>query len=320
MAKLTSIEWSNSTINGSSGCDGCELWYANTRSCFAGRLHEQRLALTHPELYAPSFDEVRMIPGRFQRAANWGPLTAAECKDKPWFEGRPRHIFVGDMGDFLSRAVTDEYLERELLGAITSKNGRRHVWQLLTKHPARLARLSKKWGGLPDNVIAMTTVTNQVTADRRIPDLLLVRCKWRGLSIEPLVAAVDISQIRNDDVLMFPLSGEVIGDGMNEPTPLRYGGIHWVICGGESGPKARPMHPDWARSLRDQCATAGVPFFFKQWGEWLAWDFHSWNPNDFERHIFGEEPNDEVVSRVGKKAAGRLLDGIEHNGFPEVRP
>lgn len=116
--------------------------------------------------------------------------------------------------------------------------------------------------------------------------------------------------------------------------------IDWVVAGGESGPGARPMNPDWARSLRDQCAAAGVPFLFKQWGEWApqvgavdGWtipddpeisrrDHRDWEDDrwgDPYRPMWCDDLDDDTVSRVGKRYAGRLLDGIEHNGFPEVR-
>jgi protein gp37 len=92
------------------------------------------------------------------------------------------------------------------------------------------------------------------------------------------------------------------------PEPIKYHeGIDWVIVGGESGPGARPMHPDWARSIRNQCVDAGVSFFFKQWGEWIH------NYFDMPKEIAGWYPE-----RVGKKNAGRLLDGVEWNQFPEV--
>ncbi|OYW48025.1 MAG: hypothetical protein B7Y36_07565 [Novosphingobium sp. 28-62-57] len=101
--------------------------------------------------------------------------------------------------------------------------------------------------------------------------------------------------------------------------------LNWVIAGGESGPGARPMHPDWARSLRDQCAAAGVPFHFKQWGEWAPSE--EWNPRAKQRQrairFDGSAMPDEEwfgdghrFTLVGKRAAGRLLDGIEHNGLP----
>lgn len=268
--KLTNIGWTHSTINGSSGCDGCELWNGIKKTCYAGQVHQNRLALSLPHLYARDFGEVRMIPGRFAQAAKWGPPTPEENADKPWFVGQPRHIFVGDMGDFLSDAVTDEFLERELLTAVTSKAGQRHVWQWLTKRPARLAQLSEKWGGLPDNVVAMTTVTNQRTADVRIPELLKVRCKTRGVSAEPLLGPVDLRP--------------AAFNGSDSFASLE--GIHWVIVGGESGAECRPMEADWVRSLRDQCAAAGVAFFFKQWGG------------------------------VRKEKHGRILDGKTHDEIP----
>ena len=268
--KLTNIGWTHSTINGSSGCDGCELWNDLTHTCYAGQVHQNRLALSLPHLYARDFGEVRMIPGRFEQAAKWGPPTPAENADKPWFAGQPRHIFVGDMGDFLSDAVTDDFLERELLAAVTSKAGQRHVWQWLTKRPARLAQLSEKWGGLPDNVVAMTTVTNQRTADVRIPELLKVRCKTRGVSAEPLLGPVDFD----------------FGHPKWRTAESYHSYIHWVIVGGESGAGCRPMQADWARSIRDQCAAAGVAFFFKQWGG------------------------------VRKEAHGRILDGKTHDEIP----
>ncbi|OYW47347.1 MAG: hypothetical protein B7Z36_04055 [Novosphingobium sp. 12-63-9] len=109
--------------------------------------------------------------------------------------------------------------------------------------------------------------------------------------------------------------------------------LNWVIAGGESGPGARPMHPDWARSLRDQCAAAGVPFHFKQWGEWVSVydrdrDDPEWNkvpkPGDWDRKrwlnlaggqgFHGDKLN--MMRKVGKKAAGRLLDGVTHDGVP----
>jgi protein gp37 len=102
--------------------------------------------------------------------------------------------------------------------------------------------------------------------------------------------------------------------------------LDWIVAGGESGPGARPMHPDWARSIRDQCAAAGVPFLFKQWGNWAALraDDGSWPANaetmcrllpDGTRHYDGWP-----MQRVGKKTAGRILDGVTHDGFPEIRP
>lgn len=337
----TNIEWCDSTINGNSGCDGCELWNESNRSCYAGNVHEKRwaksLAVTHPHLYASSFDVVKMIPGRYAKAAAWSDLRGKDRPDKPWLNGKPRHIFVGDMGDFLSRDVTDEFLITELFGAISSPNGQRHVWQLLTKRPNRLARLSKMIsGGLPPNCIAMTTATDQKTANLRVRQLLEVNCHWRGISCEPLLGPVNLYQATRTTVSTAKLP------------------IDWVITGGESGQTPRPAHPSWFRSLRDQCATGGVAYFFKQWGEWTqrcllkfpegelfggSEDFSKLDPGCEKwpyvlrmcscggdtRTDAGplpvcrcNESEDLYVQKVGKKLAGRTLDGVIHNAFPQI--
>lgn len=172
------------------------------------------------------------------------------------------------------------------------------------------------------NVWIGVSVEDQATADERIPLLRHTPAAVRWVSAEPLLGPVDIGRIRRD------------GAGQD-------GNIDWIVAGGESGPHARPMHPDWARSLRDQCSAAGVPFLFKQWGEWGPdWDgartcsncgntkadFASTGPSGDDEcgHCGGEiwidakKPLDEL-RRVGKRRAGRLLDGVLHDGYPEAR-
>jgi protein gp37 len=152
------------------------------------------------------------------------------------------------------------------------------------------------------NVWLGVSVENQAAADERIPLLLQIPAAVRFLSCEPLLGPVTFRWARWMQLPSRP-------DGSSGPLDsLR--GIHWVIAGGESGAGARPMHPDWARSLRDECNAAGVPFFFKQWGAWYP----------AGRRIL-DNPNmammdEEALYRVGKKAAGRLLDGREWNEFP----
>jgi protein gp37 len=357
--KDSKIEWTDGTINPTSGCDGCELYRPAEdgsdagSTCYAKEVHLNRLAKSYPYLYAPRFDEVRMIEGRMKQAADWPDLTGKERKDKPWLNGLPRHIFVGDMGDVFSAAVTMEFIKREVVGAAESKDGKRHVWQWLSKRPERMAELSDQLGGLPDNVVAMTTVTNQRTADVRIPHLLRVKAKTRGLSIEPMRGAVRFSTYTLRTNHCFVCACE---DKMGQPrgtqshpinclnrtsykeakeTPAE--GIDWVICGGESGPKARPMHPDWARSLRDQCQAAGVAFFFKQWGEWaptqalwknsalLAPNGKTYPNDDEHPDIKRDYPFRDhrallvPMTKMGKAEAGRLLDGREWNELPSAK-
>lgn len=340
MSQTTDIGWTDSTVNGSSGCDGCELYTPNgdgvddTAGCYAKWWHERRLAKSFPTNYAERFDEVRMIPGRYAQAANWPDLRGKKRDGKSWLDGKPRHIFVGDMGDFLSAAVTDEFLERELLAAVISPEGRRHVWQWLTKRPERLASLSAKWGGLPSNVIAMTTVTNQRTAEVRIPQLLEVKCLNRGLSIEPLWSEVDLRKIRVD--LGAGLFGCSLGaHHVPHMDSREFPRIHWVVVGGESRSAAaqdvKPMHPSWIVSLRDQCRDFEVPFFFKQWGEWApssaqpirgvhtGGGVYVLNSGRLGNQGDWWDGNAIAMDRPGKKSAGRLLGFHEHNGMPDVR-
>lgn len=166
----------------------------------------------------------------------------------------------------------------------------------------------------PDNVWLGTTVENQEMADKRIPELLKIPAEVRFVSCEPMLGPVDLRRIDDEDGnILDALTGDLGVEGRGHTGP-REAHVNWVICGGESGPKARPMHPDWARSLRDQCYAAGVPFLFKQWGE------HSpriVNPPSMETGKL-EFPNKEIMTRVGKKQAGRLLDGREWNEFPTL--
>jgi len=182
------------------------------------------------------------------------------------------------------------------------------VWMLLTKRPENIQRMwpvartfipeALKHGQRRQNVWLGTTVENQEQADKRIPELL--KCSEIApvlfLSCEPLLGAVDLTRVEGN-----------IGRGLHSFDVLNGRNYHWddggqwtpsdkigwVICGGESGKNARPMNPQWALSMRDQCKAAGIPFHFKQWGEF-----------------------DAQGNRVGKKQAGRLLDGQEWNGLP----
>ena len=177
-------------------------------------------------------------------------------------------------------------------------------------------------GAIPlPNVWFGTSVEDQKTADERIPLLLQTPAAVRWISAEPLLGPVDLARCFARDWTL---------RGHDHPTE-RTTGIDWVVVGGESGPKARPMHPDWARSLRDQCVAAGAPFFFKQWGEWgrtkdLTREqrdrakpiviFPDGHTEETLRHGAGRNEGAAVSWRVGKKIAGRLLDGREWNQFP----
>lgn len=269
MGQRTNIEWCDSTVNPSTGCDGCELWNGrDIRVCYAGNLHEGRLAKSLPMLYAPDFQEVRLAPRRMMEAARWPDLRGKDRPDKPWLNGLPRMIFVGDMGDFMSKGVPDEYFENEILGTIKSPKGSRHFWLLLTKQIGRLADLSEKLGGLPDNCMAMTTVTRQQYVRPRVSDLLKVKCRWHGISAEPMWEEINLRPF-------LPVGGagrffkDVKSLESNGRTYPRKPQIDWVIIGGESEQEnttPKPFEIEWGMSLIEQGRHAGVRAFVKQLG------------------------------------------------------
>ena len=194
------------------------------------------------------------------------------------------------------------------------------------------------------NVWLGVSAERQQEADERIPDLLATPAAVRFVSAEPLLGPVDLTRVRKPDGdqinalrhashLLVRSITFTLGDGTrfehDDPSRIELDinqpSLDWVICGGESGPGARPMHPAWARSLRDQCAAADVPFFFKQWGAWL-WsnddvDFaagEDWARRHSPGRTFEQHTSGHTAVCVGKARAGRLLDGRLHDDMPEV--
>jgi len=243
MAIKTKIQWCDSTCNPTMGCEGCELWSPQRRSCYAGMLHVRFGGVTAG--YAPTFEQVTLFPGRMGEAASWPDLTGQRRPDKPWLSVLPRLIFVSDMSDSLSSSVPFTFLEQEIIANVTSSLGQRHQWLWLTKRPDRMAEFShwladqsRPW---PANLWAGTSVTTQGTTGR-IKRLLQVGTERtiHFLSIEPQVESLDT------------------GPWLPE--------LSWVIQGGESGRNARPFDLAWARALVHQCRESVVPFFLKQLG------------------------------------------------------
>jgi len=154
------------------------------------------------------------------------------------------------------------------------------------------------------NVWLGVTAENQEMADKRIPILLQIPAAVRFVSVEPMLGPVDL-----DSYLIV---------GTDHPGSIMRKGIDWVICGGETGPDARPVHPDWVRNLRDQCQASGVPFFFKQWGEYIHASQTPDNMTNYDPEYFYDREWPPGFARVGKKIAGRLLDGCEWNEMPKV--
>jgi protein gp37 len=314
MSENTSIEWCDSTFNPWTGCTkvspGCDHCYA--------------------EGWAKRSGTVRWGPGAQRRRtteANWRKPLQWE-RDAAAFQaahGRRQRVFCASLADVFDKDAPDEW-RSDLFRLIAETPGL--DWLLLTKRIGNALRmLPPSWLGVygyagkgkrwPSNLRIGATFVNQEEVNRDMHKLLNLDVP-NFCSIEPM-----LGPIRLDRIDRASTDGEwtYLDNALTGFQATKCGGydgrrLEWVICGGESGPSARPMHPDWARSLRDQCASAGVPFFFKQWGEWITSEAEDQPVYRGEhRHLGGHVH----AYRVGKKSAGRLLDGVEHNDFPEVK-
>lgn len=303
---MTSIEWTDETWNPLAGCTRAS---AGCDNCYAARMALRLEAMAQADIAAgkdpggkTKYIGVATRNGRGVPAFNGTINLDTDALNVPLNWRKPRRVFVNSMSDLFHPGVPFRFVADAFTVMRLSP---RHTYQVLTKRPGRMADFQRQHypNGFPANVWAMTSVENQAAADERIPDLLRVRAAVRGLSMEPLLGPVNI--------------------GFGGVMPNRWqwldgDSLHWVIVGGESGPNARPMHPDWVRSIRDQCQAAGVPFFFKQWGDWC----YPSQMTDGERRAWdvyhGTENVEERPAALGKKRAGRLLDGREWNEYPEV--
>ncbi|WP_242137343.1 phage Gp37/Gp68 family protein [Sphingomonas sp. TREG-RG-20F-R18-01] len=362
MADGTKIEWTDATLNVVNGCSVISPGCAN---CYAMRAGGRNLP-GHPStgLTMPSkaghvwTGEVRLNERALVLPLHWR---------------RPRTIFWNAHGDLFHNDVSDAWIDRCFAVMALTPH---HTHQVLTKRsarmqsycanpwtPQRIARVildeAAAWGvsgtdalapcgdrareqdpsfvhwPLP-NVWKGVSVEDQKRADERIPDLLATPAAVRFLSCEPLLGPVDLTNITGAEKSRdygSPVHG---WSAIWQNNGLGRACLDWVIVGGESGPGSRPMHPDWARGLRDQCAAAGVPFLMKQWGDWeLALDRERDDPdwradytNDYVDRGKSKWLNLEggcgfhgkrfvVMRSVGKRAAGRLLDGVQHDGMPK---
>lgn len=189
MGKFTKIEWCDSTVNPTDfQCCGCELWNKTTHDCYAGRFAERRAG-------KGAFDKpVVLKPGRMAEAARWSDLRGTRRPDKPWLDGRPRVIFIGDMADVLQPDVPFDYLWREVIDVVASAAGRRHIWMLLTKQAKRLVTFQawlagptpKLGGGIgwPSNLWPGVSITSN-RVRWRVDELMKVDSPHRFISYEP---------------------------------------------------------------------------------------------------------------------------------------
>lgn len=352
----TKIEWAHHTFNPWIGCTkvgpGCD-------NCYAEADFDKRRHVVH---WGTNQPRKRTTPSTWAQPLRWNAKAGINLHAWEQFKSvngvsdenlvakglikptRPR-VFCASLADVFDSEVDAQW--RDDLFALIEATPNLD-WLLLTKRIGNVGNM------LPvpfdferhyPNVWIGATITGQAEADRDIPKLLAVPAAKRFLSMEPLLGPVDLTHSKAVRSMCGTcLAGQSRSCILSQPGPF----VDWVIVGGESGPNARPMHPDWARSLRDQCQAAGVPFLFKRWGEWL--------PGQNEMHAIGKKvahhqngrwgatetkitPKNYIswdasgrthpgslfgkpfhlcawAERIGKKAAGRLLDGREWNGIP----
>lgn len=258
MAQSSTIEWTDTTWNPVVGCRkvsaGCKFCYAERMSA---RLASMAMSAEQSSggQNAGRKANYKKVVGKNRRWTGGIEIVEAALGDPAKWRS-PRTVFVNSMSDLFHEDVPVEFIQRVF--RVMNKNPQ-HVFQVLTKRPERTAALDSKlsWS---ENIWMGTSIEDERVAGR-LEELRRVSARVRFLSLEPLLG---------------PLEN------------LRLRGIHWVIVGGESGPKARPMKPEWVESLKDQCLEADVPFFFKQWGG------------------------------RNKKATGRLLEGQTWDQMPQL--
>lgn len=332
MAENSKISWCDHTINFWIGCTkvspGCKFCYAEVDT-FARRERSH-----FRELWGPQAERHRTSAALWNNPYKWNKNHEwLECEDCGWrghvkkmnfsagafrcpncesviTHPTRQRVFCQSLSDICEAhpMITDD-MRKEIVKIVLDCSNLDFLF--LTK---RIENFNFLWlelfgGKLPDNLWVGTSVENQEYADKRIPELLKVPAKIRFLSCEPLLGPVDILEaVKKRDLSSKPL---VKPDGYSD-------GIDWVIVGGESGKNARPMHVDWARSLRDQCenSVGQAAFHLKQWGEWFPAFANAGSPGGSLQYTF-TFPDGQVMWKVGKKNSGRLLDGKEYSEFPK---
>lgn len=347
MGDGTGIEWTDATWNPIRGCSlvskGCQNCYAmGVAARFSGPGQAYEGLASRRSNGKPQWTgEVRVVDAHMHDPLKWK---------------RPRRIFVNSMSDLFHENVSDDTIAKVVAVMALAP---RHTFQLLTKRPARMKALWNShvfrqlvavnirltavvrdlgvtWPEVRDdnewplkNLWLGVSTEDQPTADERIPELEETPAAVRFISAEPLLGPIVLRKWRCA-CGMVRTESQFVADNVCPKCKLVEGQLwsrftlDWVIAGGESGLNARPMHPAWPRSLKNQCQSGGVAFFFKQWGEWVPTTHLAPSPSprfeclreDGHKQWLPSFPGYAVLERVGKKRAGRQLGGVEWNEFP----
>jgi protein gp37 len=284
------IEWTERVWNPTTGCNkvsqGC-------KNCYAEVMHKRLM---------------KIVPDKYAKPFLYGAVSHLDTLTIPSKWKKPSLIFVNSMSDLFHEDISFEFIAA-VFSVMSDID--RHTYQVLTKRPERMvqfyiwqaARTGFEW--MPSNNVWIgVSVEDQETFEERIVKLMQCAASVRFLSCEPLLGSIDLRK------------HFYCGGGY---APLaKY--IDWVIIGGESGHKARPVHPDWVRQLIIQCLDYETPVYFKQWGEWMPLnrklvsdEIALLNGKDKALHADGMH-----YLKVGKKKSGRMLDGQEYNEFPRA--
>ena len=350
MSAITGISWCDSTFNPWIGCTkvspACDHCYAERDMAIRRKRVEWGAGKPRSRTSAANWKlPERWNRQQFVRCTGCGWRGAPderfeesgcpECGPDAACDDVRRRVFCASLGDWLDNEVPIEWLV-DLLDLV--RRTPNLDWLLLSKRIGNwrarindaliwanndeIGETAERWGPLksmlahwlhgtpPPNVWIGATVVNQDEADRDVPKLLCVPAAVRFLSVEPMLGSI---------VVPAELIASIQGTSQHGQ---RF--IDWVICGGESGAKVRPMNPDWVRSLRDQCSAAGVAFHFKQWGSLLPVEYtgdEMWAEDGSERQLEGrihvEHAHGQWFARRSKEEAGRLLDGRTWDAFPK---
>lgn len=378
MADNSLIEWTDTTWQPITGCSvvspGCTNCYAMKLAGGRLRHHPSRAGLTIDSKAGPVWNgQVRLNEEWLEQPLRWS---------------RPRRIFVCAHGDLFHESVPDEWIDQvfaimalapqHTFQVLTKRADRMRAYlgepgeeSTRTRYRAITEAIERRGEAMPANFWFMQHIwlgfsaEDQARFDERWNNFRHIGSfgpKWA--SLEPLLGPIDLG-VREDWCDLCGGTGKLArwpkgtchvcaGRGrvwiVGEPLRSHYPRLSWIVVGGESGPDARPMHPDWARKVRDDCAAAGIAFFFKQWGEWAEWAPPPYDEPEAEQvQVDSEEaeaawasaiapcllthdgrrfdhpdalPDDtpaRLLQRIGKKAAGRILDGSTYSHFPERR-